>query len=1073
MKLSFILLLLLPISLTYNVHAQDTIFFDDFESGNSLNWEHGSEWGIVLDQTNSVFEGNGHVGATPAVKAYSNMVVEANIKIIQDGLHFNIGFKGGRYLVAIHEKDISLHDIPYGEDAVNSIEYDVDLNKWNNYRAILRDSSFSFYVNDSLLFTYQDTIRIGWLAAVNFECLDRIQIDSVLIISQELDSDTLIAGKSWIRTGGPWGGIGYDVRIDPIEPERMYVTDQWAGNHKSLDGGNNWHPNNNGIGSSFGSTGQSIPIFCLTIDPTNRNNIWSGTFNKRGIYKSTDYGENWRLKVNGISEFACGITFRGFAIHPDNSDVVYCAAEITCCPEDLPAGKDGASRGIIYKTVDGGENWNEILSSNALVRHILINPEHPDTIYASTGIFDRDCIEEEGVWKSVDGGESWFHANNGLSDLTVGGLHMDPNNPEILWAATGRESPFGGDMTGEIFVTRNGAESWEQVLPKGNDEICHTVNSITTAVNNSDIVYAVSECGYFISYDSGKSWESRAYDMLGVYSGIPVGIAAHPEEDQTVLINSYSGGVFLTEDYGKTWQPYSKGYTGAEMLDVLIDPEHPHRVIATGRSGVASSKSAGNVWEGAGNGRTETDGIGIGPLAYYSILEINPQNKNSLLIGGECGSDLFKTTDWKNWDLLFRFRELGVEDNHVAGDIAYANSDSTTIYFGLKYKTLPLVIDRPQHYDPDIISYGIAKSEDSGQSWEFINNGLEETTRNIQTIELHPTNGEIAYIGVYGFGIYKTVNGGLTWEHKSNGLTSYLIADIKISQDEPKLMYAGAEDGGIFKTTDGGENWYPVMNGMDPEASVRSIVFHPGSSDTLYCADWHTGTYVTRNGGDFWFPLNEGLSQRSIQKLAMANDASIMYAATQGSGVFRLPLVEFPPMVESMSHDTLNVITIHKGDSIVLFVDAFDINDDSLSYLWSIEGISKHEKTLSYFTFYTDTINPGNYELAVSIFDTSSSVNVGWQIYVIDPTVYLPEDIEQDIHLKIYPNPLEENLLYFKMEKPQIFLNYAVYNINGQLLLWESDIKDNWIDFSKYDKGIYILRFTFENMTETRKIIRL
>ena len=171
MKPSSILLLLLPISLVCNVYAQDTIFFDDFESGNTFNWEHGLEWGIVLDQSNSVFEGNGHVGASPAVAAFANMEVEANIKIIQEGLHFNIGFSGGRYLIAIHENDIALYDIPY-EDEIYSLEYDISLNKWNNYRAIVKDSSFSFYVNDSLVFTYQDTYRIGWPARVDFECLD-------------------------------------------------------------------------------------------------------------------------------------------------------------------------------------------------------------------------------------------------------------------------------------------------------------------------------------------------------------------------------------------------------------------------------------------------------------------------------------------------------------------------------------------------------------------------------------------------------------------------------------------------------------------------------------------------------------------------------------------------------------------------------------------------------------------------------------------------------------------------------------------------------------------------------------
>ncbi len=52
---------------------------------------------------------------------------------------------------------------------------------------------------------------------------------------------------AWVRTGGPLGGLGYDIRMRPDNPDIMFVTDAWAGVFKSTDGGDTWFPSNTGI----------------------------------------------------------------------------------------------------------------------------------------------------------------------------------------------------------------------------------------------------------------------------------------------------------------------------------------------------------------------------------------------------------------------------------------------------------------------------------------------------------------------------------------------------------------------------------------------------------------------------------------------------------------------------------------------------------------------------------------------------------------------------------------------------------------------------------------------------------
>ena len=822
----------------------------------------------------------------------------------------------------------------------------------------------------------------------------QVSFDNIL-----MTSPILLQEAKWISTGGPWGGIGYDVRIDPINPNLMYVTDQWAGNHKSTNGGATWYSNSNGIESVFGSTGQSVPIFCLTIDPNNTNNVWCGTFNKRGVYRSTDKGEHWEKKIKGISDYPCGVTFRGFGIRPGNSDVVFCGVEIPCCPDKIPEGKVAASRGKIFKTTNFGENWREVLDSDALVRHILINPENPDIMYASTGIFDRDCVKEEGVWKSTDGGETWFHANSGLTDLTVCGLFMDTRNPDILWACTGREEMFGGDSTGEIFTTSDGGVSWIKVFPKFNQTVW-VIDSITTSGSNSNIIYAASEGTFYFSHDGGDSWSKSHYNIPGVYTGIPVGIATHPNDENTIFINSYSGGVFESNDGGMTWLPKNIGYTGAEMNDIIINPNNSKVVLATGISGIAKSNDGGMSWEGAGNCSIGALGFGIGPIGEQTVLEMNHQDNNNYLCGASYGTHLLKTTDKFNWIVVHDFRDNGVPLNHGIGDIEYANNNGDIVYVGIRYRTLPLIIDRPHHYDPDIVSYGMFKSLDGSDSWNQIINGLDETTQNIQTITVHPTNPDIVYCGVYGFGIYKTTDGGDYWSAANEGLISYLIASIAIDPNNPDVIYAGAEDGGLYKSLNGGDTWEVSVLGMDPEASIRSIVIDPTDSQIIYASDWHTGVYRSNDGGERWWPLNEGLTQRSVQKLAISSDGGTLYAATQGSGVFRLSFENGGPIVQYIHPNNSVMMGMRKEEQQKFIVGAIDYNGDNLNYTWYLDGSHISEVNIPEYSLDTSTLTEGSYALRCDITDGEFIESVLWNVEyrtnILPPTNIVVSDTPND-----------------------------------------------------------------------------
>jgi len=180
-------------------------------------------------------------------------------------------------------------------------------------------------------------------------------IPALSISAQDADTSPPLADQTWVRLGGPSGGLGYDIRMRPDNPDIMYVTDAFAGIHKSIDGGSTWFPINQGIEVRGGPSGDAIPVFSLTIDPNNNDILWAGTQATLGVYRSKDGGQTWERRVNGIVE-KDGISFRGFSVESGNSDIVYAAAEISSwqwAGQPISGGFD-LVKGVVYKSTDAG-----------------------------------------------------------------------------------------------------------------------------------------------------------------------------------------------------------------------------------------------------------------------------------------------------------------------------------------------------------------------------------------------------------------------------------------------------------------------------------------------------------------------------------------------------------------------------------------------------------------------------------------------------------------------------------------------------------------------------------------------
>ncbi len=908
--------------------VQALLLREDFENGLADGWALEEGWSVIKDDDNYVLSGKGHHLADPRFRNWTDYTVEVRFKLLEGDANFNFRYTqfpeiGGseRYFINISQGGIALEkQIDSDYFYLTRVQKSISKNDWYDIKIDVDGTTIKVLVDDELVIDYKDDempIRSG---GISFETTDR---SSMYIDNLVVHGVKIIQRSAWIKTGGPSGGLGYDVLIHPLDKNIMFVTDNPSGVNKSYDGGANWVQRNSGITSRSGGSMDGIPIFCLTIDPSNPDIVWAGTQAMRGIYKSVDGGETWSKKDNGIAEWN-DITIRGFGVHPQNSDIVFAGAEIET---ELFGSMFTKVKGKIYKTEDGGESWHCVWEGDNLVRFVLINPVNPDIIYASTGIFDREAYNDEGigVLRSSDGGKTWKQVNNGIDNLFIGYLEMHPFNPDILYAAAGH--CLEQWQLGSIYRTEDGGDNWVKVLGGewgfGGDRF----SAVTVSPADPNVVYVAGDCFFFRSEDGGNSWnmhtkvEGRPFwGPPGLKSGQPIGIVADPDDPMTVYVNSYSGGVFKSTDGGRTWVDWSKGYTGVDMYVVAAFPENPDIVYGSSRSGISGSTDGGKYWHGL----IYPEFAGFEEVTAFAV---NPQNPMELIAGEAQHTRLFRSSDGgKNWSQVYLHPEMpGLENPesgnhelwHLYSSIVYAPSNPDIVYAGYRKAGASLIV----YYES---SFGLIKSENGGITWRDINSGLENTGKNINCIAVYSQDPNIAYIGTLQDGVYKTTDGGESWVPLNIGLMSLDIRSLAIDPYNPDIVYAGLGDGaGIYKTSDGGQLWEGINHGIRvecpsylqrvgevspgmslnlpvriaggdyyslPWSSIESIVIDPVDTQTLYAADLYLGVYMSTDGGENWIAINDGLTTRAVKSLSLSADGWILYAATSGEGVFRLQL---------------------------------------------------------------------------------------------------------------------------------------------------------------------------------------
>ena len=626
----------------------------------------------------------------------------------------------------------------------------------------------------------------------------------------------------------------------PGNPRIYYMGSTGGGLWKSEDAGGRWRNISDGFFNS-GSIGD-IAVF-----EANPSIIYVGTgeapvrgqmsSSGDGIYKSEDAGATWtHVGLEATKQIARVV------VHPRDANTVYVAAlGSRWGPSD--------ARGV-FRSLDGGATWKRILfvSANAGARELTMDPANPRVLYAAfwdmqrTPWSIRSGGPGSGIWKTIDGGDTWAPANNGLPSIMGRiGIAVAPSAPNRLYALV--EADSGG-----MYRSDDAGATWRRMTGNRMLQVRPWYfSTVTVDPKNSDVVYAP---GYSVlrSSDGGVTYATRPSPHSDNHR-----LWINPSNSQNMILPT-DGGVAVSFDAGDNWSPVENQPTG-QFYAVQTDDLFPYNLYGGQQDG-PSVKIPSRDLPGSG--------MGYGP---------GPTTSNwKLLAGGETARYAF---DPKKPDVVYSTGFLGELHRF---DLTSGIQRSVTEFPGGQHLG-SASLELPYRYnwsapltwspfDPKVMYHGanVVFRSANGYEWTPISPDLTRNDKNHQG------------------------RSGPFWHDGSGGEIYNTILNIVESPREKGTIWVGTDDGLVQLTRDDGRTWTNVTPPSWGEGLVYNIDVGPHANGTAYVAfsrrKWDDDTphfFVTRDYGTTWKDLAASLPRdypaRVIREDPVRKD--LLYAGTE------------------------------------------------------------------------------------------------------------------------------------------------------------------------------------------------
>jgi len=692
----------------------------------------------------------------------------------------------------------------------------------------------------------------------------------------------------------PWRLIGpaspagraWQVVGVPSDPKTFYITTAGGGLWKSTNHGTTIAP--------IFDVASSASTGAVAIAPSDPDVVWLGTgepANTRanswgdGVYRSTDGGATWtHVGLRDSRQIAA------IVIHPANPEIAWVAA----------MGREwgtNVERGV-FKTTDGGRTWTNVLYVNDTtgVIDLRADPNDPDVLYAATwqrlrygGGDMQESGPGSGIWKTVDGGRTWQRLTDGLPTDPMGKINVAPayHDSRIVYAAILTGEPQRGGRTsdqGGIFRSDDGGAHWQRVNPM---QTSYYYTHLHVDPSDDQTIW-LPVFDLWRSTDGGRTLAKQ--NLTHVHNDLH-GMWIDPNDPEHILITG-DGGVNVTFDRGATWiqPPLPIG----QFYEVEVDDQDPYFVYA-GMQDTGHWTGPSRTYDA--EGITNYDWIKLRHNGDGMAVHPDPRNPNIIYMVQEFGN--FSKLDLATWTRT----ELQPDDAAAAARGLHA----------FRYDwTPPMIVSR---HDPDVLYFGsnyLFRYTEAGARWDVISPDLthqqeRERLRGpvdgyhsygaLFSIAESPIDPDVLWTGADDGPIHVTTDGGASWTEVSRNFprgapTLGVVAEIEPSRYERNTAYVAYDlhkrddtRPYLYKTMDLGKTWTAITGNLPSEGSSWVVREDPVNPRLLF-AGTEFGVFVTLDGGSHWTRFQGNLPTAGVRTMVIQPRARELVVGTFGRAVW-------------------------------------------------------------------------------------------------------------------------------------------------------------------------------------------
>ena len=698
----------------------------------------------------------------------------------------------------------------------------------------------------------------------------------------EFSVDASAFGGLQVRSIGPaaTGGRISALEVVPGDPITVYVGAAGGGVWKSIDGGLSFK-------SIFDEYPQSIGA--IRADPSDSKVLWVGTGETwtrnsvsvgQGVYKSTDGGDNWTSVGLKDSERIADIL-----VNPKHGDTVY-----VCATGHL--WNSSEERGV-YKTTDGGKTWKRVLYVNADTgcADMDMDPQEPNILYAGMWQFRRKPWSfssggpGSGLWRSLDGGETWKQLKTGLPEGDLGriAVAVAPSRPSIVYANV--ESKVTA-----LYRSMDLGDTWTKVNDAFGLQVRPFYFSALT-IDPSDYNYVYKPgLRLSISTDGGQTFGS----MFGGGGGSGTHGDVHavwvdPKDPQHLMLGD-DGGLWDSRDRGHHWR-HAQALPISQFYHVSVDMDQPYHVyggLQDNGAWMGPSRSSGGIY----NSEWRSVGGGDGFCAFrdpslkdivYSEYQGGKLGRFNLTTGELADIQPFPGKDEPkyrfNWNTPFLASPDGSGTLYVGAQFLFKSTDHGGTW---------------ERISPDLTTNDPAKLKQAESGGLNVDDSAAENHCTIYTIAPSPKDPQLIWVGTDDGNLQLTRDGGKTWTNltaKVPGLPpNTWVSTLEPGRHDAAVAYAtfdghrlGDMKPYVYKTADYGQTWSQLSSaGIDSFVHViRQDLVNP---DLLFLGT-EMGLYISLDDGAHWVRFGEKFPRVPIMDIVIHPRDADLVLASHGRGV--------------------------------------------------------------------------------------------------------------------------------------------------------------------------------------------